>query len=355
MISNIIAFVIGIAIFVAVLSSPIFWAIAALVILISIIKHFKDKKDEELILEVLENVFKDGDMEARLEEFILQHTKRYDNEQIDHGDYLEKINMFLNYLNNKIGPELEKNAGKFVENNSKYAFRNKKLLINEENMEKFIETKKLKIYSQEMKDILDIKSSSNQNEIIGKYVELLGENALRESNIEILTNALDGNQEQLSRQIKTEYTRAKKEYEMRKLESELFASGASMKDMDYIDDLSGFEFEDYLEDLFTELGYRIKELPYSNDYGADLIISKGFNEIVIQAKNYTSNVGNKAVQEVIAAKSHYRSDIAMVITNSYYTENAIKTAQASQVILVDRDGLQRIIDEGNMYFNSLVL
>ena len=85
-----------------------------------------------------------------------------------------------------------------------------------------------------------------------------------------------------------------------------------------------------------------------------MIISKGFNEIVIQAKNYSGNVGNKAVQEVIAAKSHYKSDIGMVITNAYYTQNAIKTAKASEIILVDRDGLERIISEGSIYFNSLV-
>lgn len=44
----------------------------------------------------------------------------------------------------------------------------------------------------------------------------------------------------------------------------------------------------------------------------------------------------------------------MVITNSFYTTNAIKTANASGVILVDRNGLEKILSEGSMYFNSLV-
>lgn len=354
MITNLIALIIGLALVIAVLSSPIFWLIAAIGIIFSIFKHFKKKKDEEIIFEILENVFTDGDMNDRLNEFILQHTKRYDNGQIYHNDYLDKIDMFLNYIHNKIGSDLENNAHRYVENNSSYSFRRKKLTINRENMEKFIDSRKLRIYSEEMKDLLDIDNSFNLDETIKKYIELLGENGLRENNIEILSRALDEDDKYISGLVKDEYARAKKEYEMRKLESELFASSASMKDMDYIDKLSGFEFEDFLEDLFIELGYKTKDLPYSNDYGADLIISKGFNEIVIQAKNYTSNVGNTAVQEVIAAKSYYKSDIAMVITNSYYTENAIKTAEASEIILVDRDGLQRIINEGNIYFTSLL-
>ena len=44
----------------------------------------------------------------------------------------------------------------------------------------------------------------------------------------------------------------------------------------------------------------------------------------------------------------------MVITNSYYTQNAIKTAQESGVILIDRGELEKILNEGSMYFNSLV-
>ena len=118
--------------------------------------------------------------------------------------------------------------------------------------------------------------------------------------------------------------------------------------------LQGLEFEDFLKDLFVSFGYSHEDLPYSNDYGADLIIRKGFRRIVIQAKNYQGTVGNKAVQEVISAKIYYKCDTAMVITNSFYTTNAIKTALASGVILIDRNGLEKILREGSMYFNSLV-
>ncbi|RXY52846.1 hypothetical protein DD568_31140 [Klebsiella pneumoniae] len=154
--------------------------------------------------------------------------------------------------------------------------------------------------------------------------------------------------------VEEKYQKIKEEYELKRLEDQLFKSSPKYRDMEYIDSLSGLEFEDFLKELFIDFGYKIKDLPYSNDYGADLIISKGFEEIVIQAKNYSGNVGNKAIQEVVSAKVYYKCDKAMVITNSYYTQNAIKTAQESGVILIDRDELEKILNEGSMYFNSLV-
>lgn len=212
----------------------------------------------------------------------------------------------------------------------------------------------MRIYLDDMKKIINVHDYEKLEDIVKEYIDIFGENALKELNLIIFSNSLEETYDDIYNLVKAEYDEIKKEHEMRKLEGELFKSDATLKGMEYIDTLSGFEFEDYLEELFTELGYTAKELPYSNDYGADLIISKGFNEIVIQAKNYSTNVGNKAVQEVIAAKSYYKCDIGMVITNSYYTQNAVKTAEASEIILIDRDGLERIIDEGSIYFSTLI-
>lgn len=172
-------------------------------------------------------------------------------------------------------------------------------------------------------------------------------------NLKILGKLLEESIKDIEEAINLEYKNIKKEYRKKRLEEDLFSiNKISIED---IDELSGFEFEDFLNELLTSFGYESEELPYSNDFGADLIINKGFNRIVIQAKNYTGgNVSNKAVQEVVSAKAHYKCDISMVITNSYYTQNAIKTAESNNVILVDRDKLIKILDEGAMYFNSLV-
>lgn len=106
-----------------------------------------------------------------------------------------------------------------------------------------------------------------------------------------------------------------------------------------IDKLSGKEFEEYLEVFFQRLGYQVKRTPYQGDYGADLILSKDGVKTAVQAKRYNRSVGLKAVQEIAAAKEYYGCDKAMVVTNSYFSNQAKSLAKATQVELWDREQL----------------
>lgn len=106
--------------------------------------------------------------------------------------------------------------------------------------------------------------------------------------------------------------------------------------------MSGLEFEHYLVALFRKNGYRVKLTPASNDFGADVIL-EGKERIVIQAKRYSSKVGIKAVQEISSAKGYYNAQEAWVITNNYFTSQAIRLAHATNVKLVDRSMLVDMI------------
>lgn len=64
--------------------------------------------------------------------------------------------------------------------------------------------------------------------------------------------------------------------------------------------MSGSEFEEYLLAHFGKLGYKGKLTKTTNDYGADLIVKKKKEVIVIQAKRHKSKVGIKAVQEIVS-------------------------------------------------------
>lgn len=103
-----------------------------------------------------------------------------------------------------------------------------------------------------------------------------------------------------------------------------------------IDRMSGKNFEKYLEVIFEKLGYRVERTPYVGDYGADLVTSKDGIKTVIQAKRHKGKVGIKAVQEAVAAKGKYGCTEAMVVTNSYYTRQAIELAKSNKVELWDR-------------------
>lgn len=72
----------------------------------------------------------------------------------------------------------------------------------------------------------------------------------------------------------------------------------------------------------------------SADQGADVIANgpKG-RKVAVQVKHYAnSNVGNKAVQEIVAFKSTYRCGYAVVVTSGPgYTRAAQELAKAGQV------------------------
>lgn len=99
----------------------------------------------------------------------------------------------------------------------------------------------------------------------------------------------------------------------------------------------GFEFEEYVANLYKELGYTIEQVTKkSGDQGADVVGFKDDTKYVIQAKFYNSPVGNKAVQEVVAAIGMYKADKGIVITNNSFTQSAIELAKANNIELVDR-------------------
>lgn len=99
--------------------------------------------------------------------------------------------------------------------------------------------------------------------------------------------------------------------------------------------MDGRSFEIYIGGLLKGEGYRVSGTPTTGDQGADLIAIKNSKSYVIQAKRWTKPVGNKAVQEVVAAKNYYKGDIPVVVTNSTFTNSAKALAQRNKVILVD--------------------
>jgi restriction system protein len=114
-----------------------------------------------------------------------------------------------------------------------------------------------------------------------------------------------------------------------------------------VDAMDGFQFEDFLVEIFQTIGYDVKETKRTADQGADLFVSRFGKNTVIQAKNYAGSVGNSAVQQAISAKAFYGCDEAMVVTNSYYTKSAKELASSAGVRLIDREGLQSYLDDYN--------
>lgn len=112
-----------------------------------------------------------------------------------------------------------------------------------------------------------------------------------------------------------------------------------------LDRLSGIEFEELLKDIFVRLGYKVQSTKASHDYGADLVITKGNQSAVIQAKCYSGTVGIKAIQEIISSKNHYGAKDLIVATNSYFSKDASVLASENDVKLIDREVLKTLLEK----------
>lgn len=114
----------------------------------------------------------------------------------------------------------------------------------------------------------------------------------------------------------------------------------NITEIEKIDIMSGYQFEDFVMKLFEKMGYAVEHTPLSGDQGVDLIVKKGTQIIAIQTKCFrTQKIGNKAIQEVVAGAKFYGANKMIVITNSYFTRSAIELASIHNVELWDRNVL----------------
>lgn len=111
------------------------------------------------------------------------------------------------------------------------------------------------------------------------------------------------------------------------------------------DNMEGHDFEYFCAELLKTNGFLDVEVTNgSGDQGVDIIAEKESIRYGIQCKCYSSDIGNRAVQEVYAGKAFYKCHVGVVLTNRYFTNSAKKLAQSNGIILWDRDKLVSLIN-----------
>jgi restriction system protein len=105
---------------------------------------------------------------------------------------------------------------------------------------------------------------------------------------------------------------------------------------------TGLEYEQYCAQALREAGWTTQLTKATGDQGTDIIGERAGKRIVVQCKFYSNPVGNKAVQEIAAARLHERADQAIVVSNALYTEAARQLAGTTGVILLHHDDLGKI-------------
>lgn len=100
-----------------------------------------------------------------------------------------------------------------------------------------------------------------------------------------------------------------------------------------------YEYEGYCRSLLEQFGWKAWQTPPSGDQGADVVAEKKNVVIVLQCKLWSQPIGNKAVQEVVAAKALHSATVAIVVSNQPYTDFAKQLAAANNVLLLHHDDL----------------
>lgn len=105
----------------------------------------------------------------------------------------------------------------------------------------------------------------------------------------------------------------------------------------------GIDFENFLQRVFEAKGMSVETTPKSGDQGVDLIVITNAWRIAIQVKGYANNVGNGAVQEVIAGKLFHKCNGCAVVTNSQFTKSAKALAESANCQLISGANMKDLI------------
>lgn len=149
-------------------------------------------------------------------------------------------------------------------------------------------------------------------------------------------------------QTKEEYKELTKTIENLKRQEYEIKKSINTKSLEYVDQLEGLEFEEYVRKLLIKLGYtNVEKTKASGDFGIDILAEKDNVSYAIQCKLYTGKLGNDCVQEAYAGKKYYKKDLAVVITNSTFTSGAQELAKETNVVLWDRNVLDNMLKKIN--------
>jgi len=107
--------------------------------------------------------------------------------------------------------------------------------------------------------------------------------------------------------------------------------------MAVLDDLSGFEFEDVMEDVFRNLGFEnVRQAERTADEGRDVIMEEvvdGTRRAIIVECKHTGTVGRPVVQKLHSAIATFDFDgpkRGMVVTTGRFTNPAQEYANRLQ-------------------------
>ena len=114
-------------------------------------------------------------------------------------------------------------------------------------------------------------------------------------------------------------------------------------------DLTPKEFESFVQNLFTKMGYETDQFRTSGDGGIDCMAYKrdpvAPMKIAVQAKLYTKTVSPTHVRDLYGTMQHEGATLGIMITTSGYGPGSVEFANGKPLHLIDGTGLLSICQE----------
>ena len=114
-------------------------------------------------------------------------------------------------------------------------------------------------------------------------------------------------------------------------------------------DLTPREFESFIQNLFTKMGYETDQFRSSGDGGIDCMAYKrdpvAPMKIAVQAKLYTKTVQPTHVRDLYGTMQHEGATLGIMITTSGYGPGSQEFANGKPLHLIDGTGLLSICQE----------
>jgi restriction system protein len=114
-------------------------------------------------------------------------------------------------------------------------------------------------------------------------------------------------------------------------------------------DLTPFEFENLVSNLFAQMGFETKQTRSSRDGGIDAVaydtrpILGG--KVVIQAKRYKNTVGVSAVRDLYGTMINEGANKGILVATSSYGPDAYDFSKDKPIELIDGGGLLYLLDQ----------
>jgi len=109
-------------------------------------------------------------------------------------------------------------------------------------------------------------------------------------------------------------------------------------DIHGLHETTGKSFERLLGTMFSRMRFQATLTP-TNDQGADLILVCDGARIAVQAKRWTHDVGNEAVQQLLGGMLYYGCEKGIVLCSGEFTRSAQDLARKHPQLLLWGQGM----------------